>query len=104
MRAQNDNSNEVFNKIRSTLTQREEEVLNFIKQFPGFTASEIADKMNKKHNQISGRFKPLKEKGKIIKVGTKIIEGSPNAQWEAVVTKAIIQPKINHSTNQFLIF
>ena len=66
----NENSLKAYAKIKPELTQREQEVLDVIKRHPnGITCYEVAGFLKKYPNQISGRFKPLEDKGFIINSG-----------------------------------
>lgn len=61
-----------YEKVKPNLTEREQEVLEVIKRYPnGITCYEVAMQLKRFPNQISGRFKPLEDKGFIINTGKK---------------------------------
>ncbi len=70
--------------VQPTLTKRETEVLEWIKRFPARSINDYARFMLTTPNVISGRFKPLKEKGKIMDVGTIKIGRSSHTLWQVV--------------------
>jgi predicted transcriptional regulator len=71
--------------VKPTLTKRQEQVYEVIKNNPGITLREIAEKLSSFSHVLSGRIGELKSKSKIKESGVKYFEGSkqPHTKWEA---------------------
>lgn len=88
----NTNSLIAYESIKPTLTKRESEVLQVIKDNPGITIRDVAKEMSKRtgievsSNQISGRFGKLEEKGAIEIIGTHYYPGSiqPHSKYRVI--------------------
>ena len=72
----NPNSIIAYDNIKPTLTKRESEVLQVIKDNPGITIRDVAEKLNTFSHVISGRFGSLVKKQAIEIIGTHYYPGS----------------------------
>jgi DNA-binding MarR family transcriptional regulator len=72
--------------IQARVSQREAEVLAALKEFGPQTSEEIAERLGRKHNNVSPRCAPLRGKGLIEQRGTVISKttGRPAIVWALV--------------------
>lgn len=61
--------------VEPNLTKSQKQVINVLKALGECTNEEVAIQLGKYPNQTSGRFTELKNKGEIVKVGQKIVNG-----------------------------
>jgi predicted transcriptional regulator len=93
--------------VKPTLQQRQQAVLNILKQYPdGLTIYEIADLMGVKANIISGRFGELEDLGKIKSIGKKLIGESKRGHhiWIYLEGKEEKPAPISDKQGQFQLF
>lgn len=67
----------VTERVTAKVTAKEQEVLNIILEDPGYSMSDIADKLSVSRKTIAARIKSLKEKGVITRVGA-----TKNGHWQ----------------------
>lgn len=68
--------------VEPNLTNSQKSVLNVIKALGQCTNEEVAIQLDKYPNQTSGRFTELKNKGQIVEVGTKKVNGKTHTIYE----------------------
>lgn len=70
---------EAYNSV--DLNRRELQVLNIIRASNGFCNKEIAQRLGWDINRVTGRVKGLRDKNKVIQLGTKVCCGRTVMTW-----------------------
>jgi predicted transcriptional regulator len=86
-------------KVKPTLSAREKEVYRILLLHGELTTWEVALKMGKTPNQISGRFKPMEVKGLIKWVGKRSINGTQHSIWKVVTPEPKSEPGLQGRMN-----
>lgn len=87
-----ENSLAAYKEIQPTLTEREKAVYKVLFLYGELTAWEVSIKMGVTPNQISGRFRPLEDKGFIKNVGKRMINGRSHDIWKVITPEKPADP------------